>query len=491
MAAPHWILVTGATGYVGGRLVRALETRGAPLRCLARRPEFLRPRVAPTTEICGGDLGDEEALRRALQDVHTAYYLVHSMASAADFESEDRRFAACFAACARAAGVQRIVYLGGLGHGADLSAHLQSRHEVGRILRESGTPTIELRASVIIGSGSLSFEMVRALVDRLPVMTTPRWVRTPAQPIAIEDVVAYLVEALDRPPGASEVFEIGGRDVVAYGDLMREYARQRGLKRWLIPVPVLTPGLSSRWLWLVTPLYARVGRALIEGVRNPTVVLDDRAQRDFRVRPRGMRDAIARALVYEDREFAETRWSDARSSIPVRPGYGGVKLGSRLVDSRVVQVSCAASHTFDVVRRIGGSTGWYGANTLWRLRGAIDLAAGGVGLRRGRRDPQSLRPGDPLDFWRVEAYEPGRLLRLSAEMRLPGRAWLQFEVDADGTAASTLRQTALFDPLGLGGLLYWYALWPVHQFVFGGMIRAIAATAERNAASHAGSRHVA
>ena len=478
---PQLVLVTGATGYVGGRLVRALEERNAAVRCLARRPEFLRPRVAPTTEVMGGDITDAGALRDVLRGVHTAYYLVHSMASGDDFEREDRDTAQGFAAAALSAGVQRIVYLGALGHGTGLSTHLESRQEVGRILRQSGVPTIEFRASVIIGSGSLSFEMVRALVDKLPVMTTPRWVRTPAQPIAVEDVIAYLVEALDRPPGPSEIFEIGGRDAVAYGDLMTEYARQRGLRRWIIPVPVLTPGLSSRWLRLITPLYARVGKALIEGVRNPTVVLDDRARREFRVQPRGMREAIARALVNEDQEFAATRWSDARSSIPTRPGYGGMKLGSRLVDSRSLRVPCAAAYTFTAVRRIGGPTGWYCANLLWRLRGAIDLLVGGVGLRRGRRDPEHLTPGDTLDFWRVEAYEPGRLLRLAAEMRLPGRAWLQFEVDADGATNSTLRQTALFDPRGLGGLLYWYALWPIHQYVFGGMIRAIAGAALRDA----------
>lgn len=465
------ILLTGATGYLGGRLLHALLARGETVRAMARRPGFLRPRVGARTEVVRGDVFEPESLRAALQGVHTAYYLIHSMAAEGDFERRDRVAAEQFAAAAAEAGVRRIVYLGGLGQGDKLSPHLASRQETGRILRSGPVPVIELRASIVIGSGSLSFEMIRALVDRLPIMTTPRWVRSPAQPIAVEDVIAYLVQALDLPGEESRIYEIGGADVVSYADLMREYARQRGLRRLILPLPVLTPGLSSLWLGLVTPVYARVGRALIEGVRNPTVVRDPSALRDFAVRPRGMREAVARALANEDREFAATRWSDALSS--VRPGWGGTPVGSRLIDSRSVTVAAPPPAAFAPIRRLGGRNGWYHAAWLWTLRGWLDLLAGGAGLRRGRRDPDHLQPGDTLDWWRVEAVEPDRLLRLAAEMRVPGRAWLQFEVRPAGESDSTITQTAEFDPSGLAGRLYWYALWPVHQYVFAGLLRAI------------------
>ena len=478
------VLLTGASGYVGGRLLAALRARGEVVRCLARRPEFLRPRVDSQTEVVRGDVCEPATLAPALDGIDTTYYLVHSMEAGRAFEAQDREAATAFGAAARAAGVRRIVYLGGLGQGDRLSAHLASRQEVGQILRDSGVPTIEFRASVIIGSGSLSFELVRALVEHLPVMTAPRWVRTPAQPIAIEDVIGYLVQARDAPAGGSRIYEIGGRDVVSYADLMREYARQRGLRRWILPVPVLTPRLSSLWLGLVTPLYARIGRELIEGVRNPSVVRDDRALHDFSVRPRGVGEAIARALAHEDRDLAATRWSDALASTRRRPGWGGVRFGSRFADSRELLVDAPEAAAFAPIRRIGGRQGWYHAGWLWRLRGALDLLSGGVGLRRGRRDPERLTPGDAVDWWRVEACEPDRLLRLAAEMRLPGRAWLVFEVSPRGRGGTRIRQTALFDPAGLLGYLYWYALWPVHQYVFAGMLRAIGKRAE--AEEHAG-----
>ncbi len=469
------VLLTGATGYVGGRLLAALEERGETIRCLARRPEVHAPRVRASTSVVAGDVSDASTLRPALAGVHTAFYLVHSMDAHEEFARRDREAATCFGAAAREAGVRRIIYLGGLGRGPGLSKHLASRQETGRVLAESGVPTIELRASVIIGSGSLSFEMVRALVERLPVMITPSWVNTLAQPIAIEDVIAYLVAALDAADDVSGVFEIGGAEAVSYRAIMQEYAQQRGLRRWFIPVPVLSPGLSGRWLRLITPLHASVGRALIDGVRNETVVADDRARRQFGVAPITLAEAIARALRKEDRAFAETRWCDALGDHPsgvARP------YGSRLVDSRVVEVTCTPEQAFGPIRRVGGDTGWYFGNSLWRIRGVLDLLAGGPGLRRGRRDPEDLRQGDALDFWRVEAFEQPRLLRLYAEMRLPGRAWLQFEVEPTPTGAR-IRQTAIFDPLGLAGLLYWYALYPVHHIIFAGMLRGIASAAIR------------
>ena len=475
------VLLTGASGYIGGRLRRELEAAGRPLRCMARRPEHLRARVAAGTEVVAGDVLDPHSLGDALRGVHTAYYLIHSMATSSDYAEKDRRGAESFAQAARDAGVRRLIYLGGLGEGEQLSKHLASRQEVGRILRASGIPTVEFRASIVIGSGSLSFELVRALVEKLPAMVTPSWVDTPTQPIGIEDLVAYLMAALDLPAAESAIYEIGGPDRVSYGDLMRDYARLRGLRRVMVRVPVLTPRLSSLWLALVSPVYADVGRELIDGVRNETVVRDDRALRDFPLRPRGIRDVLARALAHEDLEFAATRWSDALSSQRSPRDWGGVTFGSRRVDSRAAWVDRPPAAAFRPIARIGGDTGWYFGNRLWRLRGLLDLAVGGPGLRRGRRDPASVAVGETLDFWRVEAVEPGHLLRLAAEMRVPGRAWLQFEVTPEN-GGSLIRQTALFDPVGLGGLVYWYALWPVHQLVFAGMLRNIARAARGSGA---------
>jgi len=473
------ILLTGATGYVGGRLLHVLETSGHRLRCLARRPDDLRARVGSATEVVHGDVLDRASLDAALAGVSTTYYLVHSMAGGERFEAADREAARNFGQAAHAAGVRRIVYLGGLGDPDEtLSPHLRSRHETGAVLRESGVPVVEFRASIVIGGGSLSFEMIRALVERLPIMITPRWVEVRAQPIAIGDVLAYLAAALDLPDGESGIFEIGGPDVVSYSDLMREYARQRGVRRLMIPVPVLTPRLSSLWLGLVTPVYARVGRTLVDSIRHPTVVRDDTARRRFPVAPIGVREAIALALRNEDREFADTRWTDARSAVGRERQYGGVRFGNRLVDSRSACVRASPEAASRVIERIGGRTGWYYADWLWTLRGWLDLLVGGVGMRRGRRDPERVRVGDVLDCWRVETVEPGRQLRLVAEMRLPGRAWLSFEVAREGTGCR-ITQTATFDPAGLAGLLYWYGIWPLHELVFRGMLQGIARAVER------------
>jgi len=474
----HVILLTGASGYVGGRLLRALEAKGHRVRCLARRPEFLQPRVAQFTQVVKGDVLDQPSLLAAMEGVDTAYYLVHSMGSRGAFEEEDRRGAGNFAQAAREAGVRRIIYLGGLGSGAALSPHLTSRQEVGRILRESGVPTVEFRASIIIGSGSLSFEMIRALVDRLPLMITPRWLRVLSQPIAVEDVISYLIAALEVEVAESVVVEVGGADRTTYQGIMLEYARQRGLRRLMIPVPVLTPRLSSLWLGLVTPVYSRIGRKLIDSITHDTTVGSDLALRLFDIRPRGIREAIERTLRNEDRDMAETRWSDALSSRGSTPAWGGVRFGSRLVDSRSARVACGPAEAFRPIRRIGGKSGWYYANWLWRLRGFLDLLVGGAGLRRGRPNPDRLLPGDTVDFWRVEAFERDRLLRLSAEMKLPGRAWLQFEVEED-KAGSLIRQTSIFDPVGLMGLLYWYGLYPLHALVFAGMLRGIIRAVEQ------------
>lgn len=469
------ILLTGATGYIGGRLLPALQDRHQRVRCLVRPPDaqaFIA-RVAGPTEVVEGDLLDADSLAPAMEGVDTAYYLVHSMGTGGSFERKDRQAAANFASAARAAGVRRIIFLGGLGEESPkLSAHLASRHEVGEILRTSGVPTIEFRASIIIGSGSISFELVRNLVDKLPVLVMPRWIEQLAQPLAVEDVIAYLVTALDVEIERSALFQIGGADRVSYGGIIREYARQKGLRRIMIPVPLLPPRVFSVWLPLFTPIYARIGRHLVEGLRNSTVVTDDGALRVFDLRPRGLSEAVRRALIFEDQQFAATRWSDAKFEPSRGRRWGGARFGPRFVDSRAATVPLPPSEAFAPIYCIGGEKGWYGHNWLWGLRGLIDQALGGVGLRRGRKDPVCVHAGETLDFWRVEAVEPGHLLRLFAEMKLPGRAWLQFETEGDD-AGSTIRQTAIFEPLGIGGRVYWYLFYPVHQLVFRGLLRGI------------------
>jgi uncharacterized protein YbjT (DUF2867 family) len=473
-ARPGRILLTGATGYVGGRLLAQLVSRGHQVRCLARNPAHLSPRAPPGVEVVRGDVTDRDSLTAAFSGIDTAYYLVHSLGDASGFEAREHEGAVNFGRAARAAGVRRLIYLGGLGDDrSDLSPHLRSRQEVGRILRESGVPTIELRASIVIGSGSLSFEMVRALTEHLPVMITPRWVSVLAQPIGIQDLIAYLLEALEIPLDESIVVEIGGADQLSYLAMMQEYARQRGLRRLMIRVPLLTPRLSSLWLGLVTPLYARVGRKLIESIKYPTVVTTDAARRLFAVRPVGAAEAIRAALDNEDREYAETRWSDAVSAAGEPGTAASVHGAPRLTDQREVQVAATPGRCFAVISGLGGRNGWPAYGWLWRLRGFIDLVVGGVGMRRGRPEGRPLHVGDTLDFWRVEVCEPDERLRLAAEMKLPGRAWLEFSV-VPKAGGSSICQTAVFDPVGLAGLVYWYLLAPIHAFVFQGMLNGIA-----------------
>jgi uncharacterized protein YbjT (DUF2867 family) len=487
MPAKGLILLTGGTGYVGGRLIRPLEETGRPLRILARDPERLRPdrapgafvpRVAASTELVRADLLDAASLPSAFAGVDTAYYLVHSLGAApAEFYELELASARNFAEAARAANVRRVIYLGGLGNAEDtLSSHLASRQDVGRLLCECGAETIEFRASVILGSGSISFEMIRGLVDRLPIMITPRWVDSVAQPVAVEDVIDYLVAALDVPlSNRCQVYEIGGADRVSYAGMMQAYARSQGLKRLTVKVPWLTPRLSAGWLALVTPLYYRIGRHLLEGVRNETVVTSEAAARDFpEVQTMGVEAAISRALANEDRAFAETRWSDARSSSPDQPARRPHRVGRRYVEQRTLDVDCPPSQVFPTILCIGGTKGWYAWSWLWTLRGLIDQASGGVGARRGRRDPACAIYGDTIDFWRVEEVEPDRLLLLAAEMRGPGRGWLQFECLPLPGSGTRVVQTAMWDPIGLYGHLYWFALWPAHQLIFGSMIRGIA-----------------
>jgi len=473
------ILLTGASGYIGGRLLPSLENQGYRVRCVARHPEILKQKAGPSTEVVVGDVLDRPSLDSALHGVDVAYYMVHSMSSTGSFEETDRQAARNFSEAAKAAGVKGLIYVGGLGsEEEELSTHLRSRHEVGDILRQSGLPVLEFRASAVIGSGSASFELIRALVERLPIMLTPRWVKGKAQPIAIDDLLDYLMEALRIPISNYRMYEIGGADQVSYADMMRTYGRQRGLEPLIIPVPVLTPWLSALWLGLITPLYARIGRAIIESIVHVTVVRDNAALTTFSVRPMGIDEAIRRALAHEETHFAATRWSDALSSSGKSQSWGGVRFGTRLVDSRTLNVEAPPEVVFRCIERIGGDNGWYAYNWLWRVRGFIDLLEGGVGLRRGRPSPTTLRVGDTVDSFRVESIEPNRRLRLISEMHLFGRAWLEFEVTGAGSS-TTIRQTAIFDPVGLIGQVYWYSLYLPHELVFSGMLRGIAKAALR------------
>lgn len=476
------VLVTGATGYVGGRLVPRLLAAGHRVRVLARDPERLAGRRwAGEVEAVRGDLLAPETLGAALQGIDAAFYLVHSMDEKPGFEERDLRAAGNFAAAARAAGVKRIIYLGGLGdEGSGLSPHLASRQATGRRLAEAGVPVTELRAGVIVGSGSLSFEIVRNLTERLPAMLCPRWVRERIQPIAIRDVLAYLVAALEVPASAGAVVEIGGADVLSYGDMMLGYARLRGLRRWLIPVPLLTPGLSSHWIHWTTPVPKGIARPLVEGLRSEVVAHTERARALFPgIVPLGYEEACRQALLRTEPGDTETRWTDAlwTSLRDDRPVLLASEQGL-LIERRQVEVRAPAEALFRAFSGLGGDRGWLYADWAWQARGLLDRMLGGVGLRRGRRDPDALRPGDAVDFWRVEAVEPPSLLRLRAEMRVPGLAWLQFEAHPT-PSGSSLVQTAFFEPRGLGGLAYWYALYPIHALIFSGMARRLGARAER------------
>lgn len=469
------ILLTGATGYIGGRLLTRLKKRELKVVCLTRRPEALEHKKTQNIELIKADVQNKDSLVVAMKGVDTAFYLIHSMESEGDFEEKDRVAAQNFASAAKECGVRRIVYVGGLGEsGKELSRHLRSRQEVGRLLGEAGAQVIELRASIVIGSGSLSFELVRSLVDRLPILIMPKWVQVPAQPIWINDLLSYLEQSIDIEVSGSQIFEVGGTDVVSYRGIMEEYAKQRGLKRWMINVPVLTPYLSSLWLGLITPVFARTGRKLVSSLKNPTVVKDSKAKELFRIKPQGLSFAIKKSIENEDQEYAETRWSDALSSSGIDGGYGGIKFGRRIIDSRSIVVVAKKEVAFEVIESIGGSNGWLYANWIWKLRGAIDLLFGGVGLRRGRRHPAKLYLGDALDWWRVEKLVPNEELLLEAEMKVPGRAWLKFEVcPAKETGSVRIVQTAIYDPNGFLGLLYWYLLYPVHVIIFSGMLEEI------------------
>jgi uncharacterized protein YbjT (DUF2867 family) len=476
------VLVTGATGYIGGRLVPRLLEAGLRVRCLVRDPARLQGRTwLPHVEVARGDVFDRPSLAAAMAGVDTAYYLVHSLATGDDFHQRDLDAARTFGAALAAAGGTRVIYLGGLGNpGHDLSPHLRSRHDTGDALREGGVPVTEFRAAVIVGAGSLSFEMVRYLTERVPIMVCPRWVYTRVQPIAVRNVIDYLAAALRTPASVGQIVEIGGADVVTYGEMMTIYAEIRGLKRLMVPVPVLTPHLSSYWVHLVTPIPSAIARPLIEGLRNEVVVRDDVARRLFpEVDPLDYRSAVKLALERLDAGRVETAWSDALcTSQGARPPVQLTTREGMVMEHRQQTVKASPEQGYRAFSTLGGERGWLCMNWAWQLRGMLDRLAGGVGMRRGRRDPNDVRTGDAIDFWRVEEVRPGRLLRLRAEMKVPGRAWLEFEVIPQTDGRSVLSQTALFAPKGLFGWFYWYSLYPVHAVIFSRMIRRLADAAE-------------
>ena len=472
------VLVTGVTGYIGGRLVPQLLEVGYRVRVLVRDSNRLRGRAwLDQVEVVEGDVLDPDSLPKAMSGVSAAYYLVHSMNGTTDFDQRDLQAARNFGEAARARGVERIIYLGGLGDPhADLSRHLRSRQQTGQALAESGVPVTEFRAAIVVGSGSVSFEMIRYLTERVPVMVCPRWVFTRVQPIAIQDVLDYLVAALDTPESAGRIIEIGGSEVLTYGAMMMGYARARGLRRWLLPVPVLTPRLSSYWVHLVTPIPAGIARPLIDGLRNEVIVREADGRDLFpHIEPMDYQSAVSLALSDLEARRIETSWSDAlaNSQGDMVPVVLSTQEGM-IIERRQQMVPTPPTIVFKMISRLGGQTGWLYMDWAWRVRGWIDRLAGGVGLRRGRRDPEVIRMGDAIDFWRVESVEPGRRLLLRAEMKLPGRAWLQFEALPYKAGQTRLVQTAFFAPKGLLGLAYWYMLYPIHGVIFAGMIRNLA-----------------
>ncbi len=483
-------LVTGATGYVGGRLVPELLAAGHQVRVLARTAAKLRD--APwlsAVDVVEGDAADPVALARAFDGMDVAYYLLHSLQQGAELEAEEHRIATAFGAAAAASGLGRIVYLGGLApdYPADrMSPHMRSRVQVGETLRASGVPTVELRAAVIIGSGSASFEMLRYLTERLPAMITPRWVRTHTQPIAIRDVLRYLVLAAELPPDVNRTFDIGGPEVLTYEQMMKRYARVAGLTpRVILPINLLSPRLSSHWVGLVTPVPHAIARPLVRSLRHPSVCREHDIARWIPDPPEGLLpfdQAVALALTRIREANVTTRWTGASTPgapsepLPSDPSWAG---GSLYTDVREVDSPASVPALWQAVERIGGDNGWYSARLLWEIRGLLDRAAGGVGLRRGRRNPRTLAVGDVVDFWRVEERMPPHLLRLRAEMKMPGRAWLEFTVSPRDSGGSHLTQRAIFWPRGLLGHLYWWAVAPFHAFVFPPMARHIAQGAAR------------
>lgn len=481
-------LVTGATGYVGGRLVPELFDAGHTVRVLVRDEAKARTHGwADKAEISVGDATERADVARALQDVDVAYYLLHSIGTGEGFADTEKAIAANFAEAAAEAGVQRIIYLSGMVPAdEELSEHLRSRDAVAEVLLQSGVPTTVLQAGIIIGSGSASFEMLRYLTERLPVMVAPQWVHSRIQPIAIRDVLRYLVGSADMPRPINRRFDIGGPDVLTYLEMMQRYAAVAGLsKRHALPVPVLSPWLSSHWVGLITPVPAALAKPLVESVRN-TVVAAERDIAEFVPDPPegllGFERSVELALNKIQNLDVPTRWSSATTPnapsdpLPSDPNWAG---GSLYTDDRTREVRASPVQLWRVIEGIGGVNGWYSWPLAWRVRGLIDRAVGGPGLRRGRRDDNQLVVGDAVDFWRVEETDDKSFLRLRAEMRVPGLAWLEMYVGSTDHGSTTFRHRALFHPRGLLGHAYWWAVWPFHGIIFGAMQRNIARAAEK------------
>ncbi len=468
------IALTGATGYVGGLLIRPLASQASELRCITRDASRLARGLPERTRPVEADVADSASITAALSSADIAFYMVHSLGEGRDFAEREAEAARCFADAAARTGVKRIIYLGALAQddAGHTSAHIQSRHSVGEILRSTGVPVTEFRASVVIGAGSMPFEAIRALVERLPVMVTPRWVRMPVQPIAARDLVSYLLASMAEVSDASHVYEIGARDVTTYSELMRAYARIRGLKRLMVPVPVITPRLSSLWLKLVTPAHYRIGKNIVDSTAHSSVVADHSALKAFDIAPMSIENAIKSALEEENRELAFLDELNGREN-----GVERRRIGTKFVERRQIEVDAAESDATDVIFRIGGENGWFWGDRLWRLRGGMDRVVGGPGLRTDQTE-YPPEPGAVLDFWTVLRAGPERLT-LKADMRLPGEAWLDLRASTEHGRTSIV-QTAAFDPRGVFGIAYWFGLYPLHSLVFGGMLKGMRRAIERD-----------
>ena len=490
MAQARRVLVTGASGYVGGRLVRALLADGLDVRVLVRDARKIQDLSWSTqVEVVQGNAMNLDDVRTALKGVHTAFYLLHSIGVGPDFDAIEEKMAKIFADAAEQAEISQIVYLGGIANDKKMSKHLSSRAHTGEVLASGKVPVMELRAGIIIGSGSASFEMLRHLTHRLPIMTTPKWVSNRTHPIAIRDVLWYLTHAAELEEPVSGIFDIGGAEVLSYAEMMQKFAKLSGLrKRIIIRVPVLSPRLSSLWIGLVTPVPTQLARPLVGSLINEVVADPNKSIDSLIPRPpQGLIDvstAIELALTRTNENQVETRWSDATApTAPWQKAQGDPSWAgeSMYFDRRETLADAPLEKIWESIEEIGGERGWYGADFLWYLRGLLDRLVGGVGLRRGRRDPKTLRVGESLDFWRVEAIEKSgdeRKLRLYAEMILPGKAWLEFRIKRVGEKTEII-QEASFAPRGLGGQIYWYVILPFHAFVFPTMLRNIVRSGRR------------